>query len=705
MDGRVVCVKNKHARTGVTKVKVEFLGEVLLPHLASLWQQEIQRYANCYSQPSEVYWLIHVLQLWFSLSVRQKSRFPPPPVPSSIASSLIKNLRRVHFETGAKKRKAFSTINGEWSCFIKFMMRASRTRLFPSLRWNSSAYGPLPAAKVRPSRDTARTLNDLTLVPKSMDREEDSYNSELLEPISLSLADDEYLLEYERRLATAIETFQDCARRDFEELKEKFEHGRQLVAESKYHEIMRQLNERRDRRGRIRVAGGYIDSAHGKHLFRESDGHPKLLQNLLAVVHYEMDGVPISYQTSKGGGGERIQGPPYWVYVNYYGKNRLIPYLGLLTADSAIALIVLILLEHPNINVESLMLAQIAGRDGRTIILNEAGENGEAIRFTVDKPRALSQKHAILSPLAQDVIAHVLKSTAPVRKKLRAEGRTAEARFLWVGVKLNNFELAAFLPTALRRAFRPDAKPWRKSDWRFATRTSHFLHRHFKLRPWAEHATLRSLRVSKGVLRWLRSGGDPVASAMEFGHKVPTTITCYIPKPLQAVMYERQVRRHQNLLIAAACANRPYLLRATDFSTTGELHRFLRSLFAKDDVAMESRGNVLLERIRNILDPSPAKPRNEQSNPATKRRRVVINNDPTRLAIVFLYREVMLSAPTKVLDTPDVTTRTTPRMWLDLASALQVPLPDALHELRELVRTARDEADRLRGSIRFPAYG
>lgn len=705
MNGRFLRVKDKDKLLGYCKVNVSFLDQHLSPDLAKAWQQALQRYANGYDRPTSVYWVLRVLRLWFGLSKRQRDRYQYPPVSPDRASSLIKDLRRAHYEAGAEKHKAFPTINGEWGCFIQFMRRAERAQLFPSLRWDSSAYGPISYQKIRPSRDTARTLNELSLVPKSMDKGLDSYNAELLEPISLSLSDEEYLIDYERRLGVALDSFHQCAVRDFESLKTKYEEGLKLVAGSKYSEIMHLLGTRRDRDGKIRVNGGYIDPTNGKHFFRESDGHPDLLANLLSVVHHEMGDIPTPYQSSKGGGGERLMGPPHWVYVTYYGKNRLIPYMGLLTADSAITLIVLILLEHPNINVESLMRAEISGRDGRTIVLNDAGENGGALRLTVNKPRARSQKHAILSPLVHEVVAHVLKWTAPARKQLRKDGRVAESRRLWIGIELNTYDLTAFTPLGLRRSFRPDSTRWRKSDSAYSTRTSHFLQRHPELKPWAEKATLRSLRVSKGVLRWLRGGGDAVAAASVFGHRqVSTTLTCYVPKALQAVMYERHVRRHQNLLIAAASATRPYLLQATDFGSTSELHHFLASLLKQSGHENHSEEDTLLGRVRSILEPPATPTQNNNSAESIGRQRVLIYNDPERLAVAFLYREFLLNAPTRILDTPDVATRTTPRMWLDIASALQGELPDAMHELRELVGNAQCEADRLRGRIHFPAY-
>lgn len=144
-----------------------------------------------------------VLRFWFDLAIKQPENYSLPPVVPERASSLIKQLRRVYFETGAAAKHSFATINAEWANFILFMERAGREGLFPALNWKSSAHAALPMHKVRYTRLSAQTLNEPRFAPKSMDFEADVYNGMLLEPISLSLSDDEYLVEYRGGFGTS----------------------------------------------------------------------------------------------------------------------------------------------------------------------------------------------------------------------------------------------------------------------------------------------------------------------------------------------------------------------------------------------------------------------------------------------------------------------------------------------------------------------
>ncbi|MGK9983409.1 hypothetical protein O6217_23955, partial [Salmonella enterica subsp. enterica] len=78
--------------------------------------------------------------------------------------------------------------------------------------------------------------------------------------------------------------------------------------------------------------------------------------------------------------------------------------------------------------------------------------------------------------------------------------------------------------------------------------------------------------MSVGVLEYLQSGGDLVAAARAFGHRnIRTTIAHYIPEALRLAIHERQIRRHQNILITSAVSDSDSLLKMTDFRTLEEL--------------------------------------------------------------------------------------------------------------------------------------
>jgi len=154
-------------------------------------------------------------------------------------------------------------------------------------------------------------------------------------------------------------------------------------------------------------------------------------------------------------------------------------------------------------------------------------------------------------------------------------------------------------------------------------------------------------------------------------------------------------------LIASATAGRPYLLAATDFSTYDQLHHFIGSLLSKSQENIDAE-DTLLSRVQRILHPDhQPQPNEPQAQPTS---RVALANDPDALAVALLYREHLLRAPSAVLNKSDSTTRTSPRMWLDLMSTIQLDLPDALYELRQLVASAKEIADKLRDRIQFPSF-
>ncbi|MDO2211854.1 hypothetical protein Q2457_25500, partial [Escherichia coli] len=80
--------------------------------------------------------------------------------------------------------------------------------------------------------------------------------------------------------------------------------------------------------------------------------------------------------------------------------------------------------------------------------------------------------------------------------------------------------------------------------------------------PWRDKINFKAIRVNVGVATYLNTDGDLVATAKAFGHKhIRTTINNYIPLALQRAIFERQIRRHQNLLITSAMNEESEMLK------------------------------------------------------------------------------------------------------------------------------------------------
>jgi hypothetical protein len=225
------------------------------------------------------------------------------------------------------------------------------------------------------------------------------------------------------------------------------------------------------------------------------------------------------------------------------------------------------------------------------------------------------------------------------------------------------------------------------------------LSRHPELARWAARATFKSIRVSVGVLQYLKTGGDLVATAEAFGHKsVRTTLGHYIPPALRNAIFERQIRRHQNLLIATSAGSERDAVESGDFRSVEALHTFLRSLLPSSDDGSEN-----VEALRNALAWGDSDVRCGQGAADDMSSQVALAQDPKGIAIAILYREHLRHATVAALTRKDVATRIAPQFWIDFVDCITGPLPHGMHEIGQLVRRAQVLAPTMRAVVRFPA--
>jgi len=84
-----------------------------------------------------------------------------------------------------------STTTNKWSHFIPFVRELIAVKAIPRVAYDSSLIAPPPANVVRIRREDALDGRvPAALEPKSLNRESDSYNDELLEDISLVHSDE-----------------------------------------------------------------------------------------------------------------------------------------------------------------------------------------------------------------------------------------------------------------------------------------------------------------------------------------------------------------------------------------------------------------------------------------------------------------------------------------------------------------------------------
>ncbi len=116
-------------------------------------------------------------------------------------------------------------------------------------------------------------------------------------------------------------------------------------------------------------------------------------------------------------------------------------------------------------------------------------------------------------------------------------------------------------------------------------------------------ATLKKVRVSKGILIYLQSHGDALRTATYFGNTVKTTLNRYIPKYLTELIYRVKIRSFQRILLFMAIANNDHPFESVHLSES-KFKNQLASAFSNPEMGGE---------LFNSLTAKPSNDEREQS--------------------------------------------------------------------------------------------
>jgi hypothetical protein len=704
-EGRELFVLGNRARAGGGTVRIDFsflinwIGDKLARTIANTLELCISTHRS----PGGGYAVRDVFRCWIELASEHKARanFTWPEKPDA-ASRLLRDLKRGYFEYACGKGRGVSYANAHWGDFVRYLRFAHTKIGFPDVHdWQ--LFGALPRRLVEIDRTAvvSRKIED-ALVPRTMDIEGDSYHTDLLVPISLALEHDDYLEQYTASLKSALDVVRSCAMKEFEELCEKQQLGERLVETTDYQRLTARLRESAQN-GDI-DPWRYRDPETGVHMLDEASGHPNLLGNVLSIIRHEMGSIPQPYtKVTAVEPGKSVtsyrKGKKHWSYIEQYGKNRIAPYLGILNASSAVPLMLLLMLEHPNLNFSSIARAKL-GAKGKETLLTTAGEDDSEVRISVDKLRALAEKGAILTSLSRRIISVVMQWTAPLREQLVLDGRHEDAEYLWLGLSHSDYKIIVLTEQRLWAALKQDRKD---TSYAYSTKSKlvPFIARHPELKPFNK-LNFRSIRASTGVLDFLESNGDLVATARAFGHaNVRMSIDRYVPKAIQEATYERQIRRHQNLLIMLAMKDCEDALQLCDFPSYEMVHGFLRSIGKQFHIALaDADPETILKKLRAAVCPAPKSHHKSKEQPEEKP--LLLLQDERGLAVAILYRDHLKKCSPEFRQTLDARTGTVPQMWSDLIEALECELPVANREIANLMVRAREKALILRHRVQFP---
>ncbi|XQE67361.1 hypothetical protein ACOAPY_01835 [Pseudomonas sp. P3C3] len=673
-------VRNDGRQSGVSVVCFDFLVDWLGDD-AGLFLNGIARFSRRYSSAASTYAVRRVLEHWAGM---HKTRDWSNPKDSAAEDFkvMLSEIRESFYIEETAKGLALTTTTNKWTAFVNLLEELSAVGAIPMVFIGAYVKAPR-GSEILTVRQSAVDGVEVVSLPKSFRPDKDSFNDDLLEPISLTASDEKYLIEYTTKLNCALAAIRSCAIADFNLLKSKQAEGAALIEKTGCgYQI-----DMRENPWPVR----YYDFSVRKHYFEAEGGHPNLLGNLLSVVHHEMGGIPKPHRKFKSNIKNAVScsGNSHWQYVAKYGKNKLIPYLGLMSSEAAAVCMLLLMLEHPKFNSTSLYRAKVEDKNGFSVLLSSA--DGDNVRLTVKKPRAGEEKSEVLSDLAKDVITKVMEWTSPIRQEMRRQGREEEASNLWLGISSLNYDLKAFSEKALVGGLYVNPA-WRKrGKEEVNTRVYSFVDRHAELMPWKDKINFKAIRVNAGVAAYLNSDGDLVASAKAFGHKnIKTTINNYIPLALQRAVFERQIRRHQNFLITSAMREESEMLRVSDFRTIEQLHEYLKSsssyLF-DSELEVQAR-----ESEKPVVDSAVLS-------------RLVLANDPEALAVAMLYRDSLDKATPSFINRPDSLTGVAPKFWMEFIDAVVVPLPLALSDLSKLVQKALARKATISSMIILPEIG
>ncbi|MBI6578182.1 hypothetical protein YA0001_13670 [Pseudomonas viridiflava] len=674
-------VRNDATKSKFTRVDLSFLLG-WLGEYASKLASELEIFVRAKTSSTPIYSVRKVLEFW---SVYSQSGSLPVFIelqPKQLEAQLSA-MRYSFFRTETESGRSLLTTASRWNVFLAFICFLSERKIITPIRIESPALASPPASEMwLPRYEAVGILHSKG--PRNLSYDNDSYNEDLFESLSISKCDESYVEEYTDRLEKTIKTIRDCAIQDLSELKNKRNQCTKILS-SMSAEQLAKFKEPKNRKR-------FRDPETGVHMLQLPDDHPFLLSNLLHIAVNEMGGIPKQH-FSYGANGKlsSVSLQPHWKSITLYGKNKLLPYLGLMSSFAMAPCLVILLLELPRINATSLMRAKISDENGRNILLSASGEGAgdEGLTITVDKPRARQEKSMRLSPLALDVMSFVLEWTLPIREEMIRRGQVEDAKWLWVGMNHINYKLINYSQKTAFNSLRLNEKHHSRGLIYNTSRSEAFVERHLCLKPWAEKITFKSLRLNAGVLEYLRSDGDLVTTARAFGHKnISTTIKNYIPRELRLAMYERQIRRHQNRLIISSLTSEDSMLQCSDFKTKEDLHIFLNT-----QPIIE-----LSETITIIGDAA-------QINENIERKKVILYECSNTLAVAMLYRSHLQNAPMGYIDVPDRVTGIKPRFWIEFIDALMAPLPLAMENLCSLVAQATKKASLIKDQVKFPGFG
>lgn len=250
-----------------------------------------------------------------------------------------------------------------------------------------------------------------------------------------------------------------------------------------------------------------------------SKKHPNGLKNSLAYLKRERGAL---YSRKSFPGSHHIYS---------WSTGRIASHLGI-TGEFAVAAMCIII-DELGINVSDLQNAQVQRTSGgEFIVVREDG----GITVCTLKPRAnaLKERFAPTSvgpgdATADEITANIALSMLLEMRKCQADAISSNYLFVLDPCSGNKDpELVRLLDTRRKEAFKSIIS---------------------RLPQWVGDAapTMPKIRVGRGLVKWIESGGDVRSSSDYLGNSLITALKSYIPPELQEFMYRKRMRDFQTI--------------------------------------------------------------------------------------------------------------------------------------------------------------
>lgn len=496
----------------------------------------------------------------------------------------------------------------------------------------------------------------------------------LLMPISLSRSDAAYLDEVRDTLASRRQALFSCLKDYWDKLRENLEFGRLLrsaLTEAQYEELT-------------------VDGPLGRQCRDSPSGSIESLAAYL-TLHERAYGVPFRHRGIAGLTQQQLRAyslpqleqwpivaalPPRLADTSARaGLNLMWTWLGRFSQRDVSVIIALLTMLHSKWTPTALSDALVHDRDGKSYL--DLDEDG--LCFEVKKHRAKAMKRESLSPLAEEILTTVLTFSREIREQLKSSGSPLAGRLFLPWSTGENFCSTANVAYQVKFISGRDVGKNRRYRWlgdfypSLATAG---------LTPGT--ISFKKIRATEGVLEWFRTKSLHAVSR-RMGNSTRVVLEHYIPKALLHAWMTRAARRFQNLWIAVAAADEPFLLDVTDFSSIAELNSFIADLLQSHGEKSSPLAAELHKRLSVSVGPKASERDGD----------LHVSLNVQSLSALYSYQAAALeaAAPMDVLTKVDLASGASPYAFLQLADLLQLQLPvDRNPEYRRIHKAAMAKA-------------